>query len=126
MGAIDNASRLAFHRAQMKKLPALCALIFLSSITAPYAEVEQPVSTTMTREAESNFSRGAKEFQNVTGAFFFFDTTQNNRPAIDFAVDSLRLGIMLNDPWQAGPLSGNFELLGESLAEGSLMVRATS
>lgn len=87
-----------------------------------YAEVEQPVPTTMTREAESNFSRGAKEFQNVSGAFlFFFDTTQNKRPAID----SLCLGIMLNDPWRVGPLSGNFELLGEVLAEGSSMGRAT-
>jgi opacity protein-like surface antigen len=117
-GAIDNASRLAFHRAQMTKLPALCALAFLSSMTAADAEVEQPVPTTMTREAESNFSRGTKEFQNVTGAFFFFTSTQNRRPSIDFAVDSLRLGIMLNDPWRAGPLSGNFELLGEVFAAG--------
>ena len=52
------------------------------------------------------------------GAFFFFDTTQNNRPAIDFAIDSLRLGTMLNDPWRAGPLSGNFELLGEIFGGG--------
>ena len=83
-------------------------------MTAAYAGVEQPVLTAMTREAESNFSRGAKEFQNVTGAFFFFDTTQNNRPAID----SLRLGIMLNDPWRVGPLSGNFEFLGEVFGGG--------
>jgi opacity protein-like surface antigen len=102
----------------MKKLLALCVLTFLSSMTAADAEVEQPVPTTMIREGESNFSRGTREFQNVTGAFFFFDTTQNNRPAIDFAVDSLRLGIMLNDPWRAGPLSGNFELLGEVFGGG--------
>jgi opacity protein-like surface antigen len=102
----------------MKKPLASCALAFLSSITAIYAEGEQPVPTTIRQEAESNFSRGTKEFQNVAGAYFFFDTTQNNRPAIDFAVDSLRLGIMLNDPWQAGLFSGNFELLGEIYGAG--------
>lgn len=97
---------------------AVCALAFLSSLTAGFAGVEEPVATTLRQETENNFSRGAKEFQNVSGAFFFFDTTQNNRPAIDFALDSLRLGIMLNDPWQAGLLSGNFEVLGEIFGGG--------
>jgi opacity protein-like surface antigen len=96
----------------MKKLLAVCALAFLRSVTVACAEAEQPIPT-MAREEQDNFSRGTKEFQNVTGAFFFFDTTQNNRPSIDFALDSLRLGVMLNDPWHLGPLSGNFELLGE-------------
>jgi hypothetical protein len=65
---------------------------------------------------EANFAAGAKEFQNLAGYYAFFDTTQNNRPAIDYALDSLRLGIMLNDPWSLGLLSGNFELLGEIFA----------
>ena len=99
-----------------KLLPAFVALLI--STTAGFGGVEEPVASTLARETESNFSRGAKEFQNVSGAFFFFDTTQNNRPAIDFALDSLRLGIMLNDPSQAGPLSGNFELLGEIFGGG--------
>lgn len=115
---IDNRPRLAFHRAPMKKLLAAAALAFLTSVTPGYPEAEQPVPRTMIRETENNFSRGAREFQNVTGAFFFFDTTQNNRPAIDFALDSARLGIMLNDPWRAGLLSGNFELLGEVFGGG--------
>jgi Lipid A 3-O-deacylase (PagL) len=98
----------------MKKLlPAGCLLAFLASMSAGFAGVEEPVAPTLSRQTETNFSRGAKEFQNVSGAFFFFDTTQNNRPAIDFALDSLRLGVMLNDPWRAGPFSGNFEVLGE-------------
>ena len=54
----------------------------------------------------------------MMGAFFFFDTTQNQRPSIDFALDSLRLGIMLNNPWNLGPLSGNFEALGEVFVGG--------
>lgn len=102
----------------MKKLLASGVLVFLSSLPGAYAAAEQPVPTSMTQETESNFSRGAKEFQNVTGAFFFFDTTQNNRPAIDFAINSTRFGIMLNDPWQLGPLSGNAEVLGELFGGG--------
>lgn len=118
IGVIDNVSRLAFHRAEMKKLLASGALVFLSSLPGAYAAAEQPVPTSMTQETESNFSRGAREFQNVTGAFFFFDTTQNSRPAIDFAINSTRFGIMLNDPWQWGPLSGNAEVLGELFGGG--------
>jgi lipid A 3-O-deacylase len=68
--------------------------------------------------AANRFAFGAKEVENMMGAFFFFDTTQNQRPSIDFALDSLRLGIMLNDPWAIGPLSGNFEVLGEVFAGG--------
>ena len=41
---------------------------------------------------------------------------KNNRPAIDYSLDTLRLGIMLNDPESLGLLSGNFELLGEIFA----------
>lgn len=75
-----------------------------------HAGVEQPVPTMMARE--SNFSRGAKEFQNVTGAFFFFDQS-DNRPSVDFAVDSARFGLMLSDPHGSNFLAGNFEFLNE-------------
>ena len=102
----------------MKKLLAAAILAFVGSITFAKAGVEQPVPAATIRETQSNFSRGSKEFQNVAGAYFFFDTTQNNRPAIDFALDSARFGIMLNDPWMAGPFSGNMELLGEVFGGG--------
>ena len=102
----------------MKKLLAAAILAFVGSITFDKAGVEQPVPAATIRETQSNFSRGSKEFQNVAGAYFFFDTTQNNRPAIDFALDSARFGIMLNDPWMAGPFSGNMELLGEVFGGG--------
>lgn len=102
----------------MKKLLGLSALAFLALVGSSSAGVTLPSPETITREMPGNFSRGAKELQNVTGAFFFFDTTQNNRPSVDYALDSLRLGIMLNEPWQAGLLSGNFELLGEIFGGG--------
>ncbi|MEO8045507.1 MAG: acyloxyacyl hydrolase [Spartobacteria bacterium] len=115
---IDNLPRLAFDRAEMKTLLATSVLALLSLLPAVCSAGEEPSPLLTTREAESNFSRGAKEFQNVTGAYFFFTTTENNRPSVDFAVNSTRLGLMLNDPWQAGPLSGNFELLGEVFGAG--------
>jgi hypothetical protein len=54
----------------------------------------------------------------MSGAFFFFDTTQNNRPSVDYALESLRLGVMLNNPWHLGLFSGNFEFMGEVFAGG--------
>lgn len=68
--------------------------------------------------AHSNFSKGALEFEDVSGAFFFFDVAQNNRPAIDYALNSLRLGVMLYDPQGPGLLAGNVELMGEVFGGG--------
>ncbi len=99
----------------MNKLFAACALALFSCGLAR-AGVEATPQTFDTKEAAENFARGSKEFQNVTGAYFFFDTTQNKRPAIDFAIDTIRLGIMLTDPKGPGILAGNFELLGEVFA----------
>jgi hypothetical protein len=107
--------RLAFHRAQMNKAFVSCALALLVCTTAR-AGVEQPVGSVIRRDLDSNFSKGSKEFQNVAGAFFFFDRGGNNRPSIDLAVDSLRLGIMLSNPHGSSLLAGNFEILGEAFA----------
>src|SRR5450432_598593 len=115
--AVDKAFAVAFSRAQMKKLFVACGFVFFVAVTAR-AGTEQPVPLTAARETDDAFAKGTKEFQNVSGAFFFFDTTQNERPAFDFAIDSIRLGIMLNDPRGPGFLTGNFELLGEAFAGG--------
>jgi hypothetical protein len=101
----------------MKSFFVASALAFFALAMAR-AGTEQPVPQVPPWEPSDAFTRGAKEFQNVTGAFFFFDTTQNERPAVDFAIDSVRLGIMLNDPQGPGFLTGNFELLGEAFAGG--------
>lgn len=115
---IDNGSALAFYRAEMKKFLAASVLALLGSLAPVSFAGEEPTPMTMTQETASNFRRGATEFQNVTGAYFFFTTTENNRPSVDFAVNSTRFGLMLNDPWQAGALSGNFEVLGEAFGAG--------
>ena len=101
----------------MKRFFVASAFAFFA-IAMAHAGTEQPVPQVPAWEPGDSFTRGAKEFQNVTGAFFFFDTTQNERPAVDFAIDSVRLGIMLNDPQGPGFLAGNFELLGEAFAGG--------
>ncbi len=67
---------------------------------------------------DAAFEKGAHEFQDLAGAFFFFDTTRNNRPSVDFAIDSLRIGWMTYSPSGPGILRGNFELLGEVFAGG--------
>ncbi len=107
--------RVAFHRAELKPRFLWCILALLASVAAR-AGTEPSIQPIEARRADDNFASGAKEFQNLTGAFFFFDTTRNNRPSVDFALDSMRLGVMLNDPWSLGPMTGNFELLGEVFA----------
>ena len=69
-------------------------------------------------ESDAAFEKGAHEFQELAGVFFFFDTTRNNRPAVDYAIDSVRLGWMTYSPCGPGLLRGNFELLGEVFAGG--------
>ena len=96
----------------MRCLPACCLLVFLVAMAAR-AGTQQAVQITAAKELESNFAKGATEFENVTGAFFFTDNHDDNRPSIDYTLDTLRLGVMLNDPWTLGLLSGNFELMGE-------------
>jgi hypothetical protein len=113
----DKAFGLAFPRAQMKRFFVAGALAFFAAVAAQ-AGTEPLMQPTALQENGNPFARGTKEFQNVTGANFFFDTTQNQRPAVDFARDSLRLGIMLNDPQGPGFLAGNFEVLGEAFAGG--------
>lgn len=100
----------------MKRFFAFFLLLLCAATVAEGGTETPPPLATAPPRAEDNFAAGAKEFQNVVGYFSFFDTTQNNRPAIDYSLDSLRLGIMLNNPWSLGLFSGNFELLGEVFA----------
>ena len=117
MALIDKGPRLGFHRAQMKRLLASCVLAVFTAIRVHAGPEPTPAITAPALEL-SPFSKGAKEFQAMSGAFFFFDTTQNNRPSVDYALESLRLGVMLNNPWHLGLFSGNFELMGEIFGGG--------
>ena len=101
----------------MKRFLTTCALAFLTNIAA-YAGVEQPVKLAVARQDVSPFAKGVKEFQNVTGAFFYFETFRDNPPAIDFVVESIRLGVMLSNPHGSNLLAGNFEFLGEAFGAG--------
>lgn len=102
----------------MKILFSLCAIGLLAVATAR-AGAPEPQPQMVTRESSENpFAKGAWEFQDVSGAYFFFDTTHNMRPAIDYAVNSARVGLMLYDPQGPGVLRGNFEVLGEIFAGG--------
>ena len=65
---------------------------------------------------EARFARHRWDLENVGGAFFLFDRGGNARPAIDYALLSTRLGVMLYDPCGPGILRGNVEFLGEVFA----------
>lgn len=59
------------------------------------------------------FAKGAKEFETVTGVFYFFDRGDNDGPSVDLAVESLRFGLMLSPPRGTGFFAGNYEFLAE-------------
>jgi hypothetical protein len=61
-------------------------------------------------EARSDFGKGLWEFEATTGAFFSLNSGFG-RPKIDYAVETLRLGVMLSDPHGSGVFAGNFEFL---------------
>jgi hypothetical protein len=89
--------------------------LLLLSLTAARGGGEQPIETAVVEPAANPFAKGAKEFQNVAGAYYFFDQS-DNRPAVDYAVDSLRFGIMLSNPHGSNFLAGNFEFVNEIFA----------
>lgn len=72
----------------------------------------------MRPETSDLFAQGSREFQNVTGVFYFFDRGDNDGPSIDLAVESLRLGVMLTNRRGSGFFAGNYELLGEVFGGG--------
>src|SRR5450432_1199357 len=62
----------------------------------------------------SSFAKGTTEFQAEAGAFFSFSTSKAHRGVIDYQLEVLRLGRMLNDPHFTGFSRGNSELLLEA------------
>ncbi len=106
---------MAFDRAQVKTFLSVCALSVFAIPSLQAGDLNAPVPVGEQTPAVNPFASGTKEFQNVTGAFrsFEFFPSQSTRPSIDYAIDSIRLGVMLNNPWDLGLLSGNFEFLGD-------------
>lgn len=102
----------------MKIVFALCTLFFFATSVARAGTAEPEPELVARGSTDNAFAKGKLELQDVSGAYFFFDTTQNNRPAIDYSLNSLRLGVMLYDPTGPGLLAGNFELMGEIFGGG--------
>ncbi|HEV3409757.1 MAG TPA: acyloxyacyl hydrolase [Chthoniobacterales bacterium] len=87
----------------MKPVAWIAAIVLLGSVSAPAQDARR-------------FNGGAKEFENLVGAFFLFDRGGNERVTVDYALYSGRFGIMLYSPTEAGPFSGNTEFLAELFA----------
>jgi hypothetical protein len=92
-------------------LPLLALAVFVA--TSGQGGTEQPLRAIARQDTDNAFLKGSKEFENVTGAFYFFDRGDNDGPSVDLAVDSLRLGVMLSNPHGSGFFAGNYEFLGE-------------
>ncbi len=115
---IDKRWPVALIRALMR-IKALWLLLWVTlSASMVFAGTEPPPVSLAKESASDVFARGSYEFQNVAGVFYFFDRGDNDGPAIDLAVDSIRLGIMLSNPHGAGFFAGNWELLGEVFGGG--------
>jgi len=101
----------------MKRFLTGCALVILAHSQAATG-AEPAVEETAVGETASPFAKGAKEFEDVAGTFFYFQAILHAAPAIDFAVNSTRLGIMLSNPHGSSLLAGNVEALGEVFGAG--------
>jgi hypothetical protein len=68
-----------------------------------------------TRESapRDRFSGGSWEWENLAGAYFLFDRGGNERVAVDYALYTSRLGIMIYRPYGSGILRGNTEFVTE-------------
>lgn len=99
----------------MKVFFCAFAISFAGIVAAEAGDFETPVPMVEQTVPANPFAGGAKEFQNVAGAFrsFEFFPSRSTRPSIDYAIDSIRLGIMLYSPQGPSILAGNVELLGE-------------
>jgi hypothetical protein len=93
--------------------------LFILLLVGPVWGGTEPAPPIVRQEPATNpFAKGAVEFQNVTGLFYFFDRGDNDGPSIDLAVESIRLGRMLTYPRGSGFFAGNYEFLGEIFGGG--------
>jgi hypothetical protein len=115
-----------------------CAISALSARGGP--EIFRATSEVRSVSSDVRFEQFHLELSLVSGALFspadlgrhFFPHTQTN---FDYTQSELRFGVMLNSPWEAGFLRGNFEALvgigggaviygpGTGLANGDLFIR---
>ncbi len=117
----------------------LIAGFFGGNLPAGTVDFRVSASEVRAPAVDARFERNHFELSLVTGALFspadlgnIFPRTRTN---FDYTQSELRLGLMLNSPWEAGLLRGNFEALigfgggavihgpGTALANGDLFIR---
>ena len=103
----------------MKRFVISCALLTITHMLAHAADPQILQQATDATENDNPFAEGKKELENVAGPYFFMQFLLHTAPALDYAVNSMRGGIMLNNPHGTGPLAGNVEILGEVFAGGT-------
>lgn len=87
--------------------------VFLAIAFASVIATAQAKDAVRAEIRDDRFRAGSWEFESLAGAFFLFDRGGNERPTIDYALESVWLGIMLYEPCGPGILSGNVEVLGK-------------
>ena len=96
----------------MTRIFLSCALALLFTISSR-GGTAPPAPQLYRQDVNDIFAKGAKEFESVTGVFYFFDRGDNDGPSVDLAVESLRFGLMLTNPRGSGFFAGNYEFLAE-------------
>ncbi|HEX8279868.1 MAG TPA: acyloxyacyl hydrolase [Chthoniobacterales bacterium] len=94
------------------KLRALVFLLCTFLIANAHAQ-DSKRAVTESSALDARFSRGTWEVEDLVGVFLLFDRGGNDRPVMDIAINSLRVGYMVHDPAFSGMFRGNLELLGE-------------
>ncbi|MGI8820730.1 MAG: acyloxyacyl hydrolase [Chthoniobacterales bacterium] len=93
---------------------AICSLLIgACALASAHAGEEVVRSRAVTSDFDSRFNAGTWSLEDLVGTFFLFDRAGNTRPVMDIAINTVRLGYMVNNPALSGPLRGNVELLGE-------------
>jgi lipid A 3-O-deacylase len=123
----------------LSKSLAACLLVQLLALNALAGGVNFHADTRAQQpESDIRFKQGHFELSLVTGALFSpvdFDFLPRSGTSFDYTQTEIRAGWMLNSPYDAGILSGNFEFLiglgggaviygpGTALANGDLFLR---
>jgi len=122
----------------LKKSFVTCVLVPLFALNARAGTSNFDVNVEVRPASEARFEQGHFEFSLVNGAVFSpvgFDIFPRSGTSFDYTQTELRAGWMLNSPYDAGILRGNFEILlglggggviygpGTVLANGDLFIR---
>jgi hypothetical protein len=91
----------------------LALLLFESCLPSLRAGSDVALRSSASLRDDNSFAKGACEVQALSGAFFNVDAVRRARPNIDYALQALRVGVMLTGTHGPGLLSGNTEFLAE-------------